>query len=142
MNRKITAVVAVTALTSASFALMLHFRPEKKTQQPLVIPASNESERTAYFASHGWEVREISCSDILIPAVFSEKYSEYAEIQDRQRLPLRENAGKNAVIYVYDIRNFRPDNQKMLAELIVCEGNAVASLVYSEDGKTIVSPVS
>ena len=78
MNRKITAVVAVTALTSASFALMLHFRPEKKTQQPLVIPASTESERTAYFASHGWEVREISCSDILIPAVFSEKYSEYA----------------------------------------------------------------
>ncbi len=141
MNKKfLFTAIAVTAFLS--FGAVIHFRPKKDIKEPLTVPASDESLRTAYFASHGWEVREISCADIVIPAVFSEEYTEYVNIQDRQGLPLRQNTGKNAVIYTYDIKNFSPDNQKMYAELIVCDGNAVASLVYSEDGKSIISPVS
>ncbi|MBR1592186.1 MAG: DUF4830 domain-containing protein [Ruminococcus sp.] len=142
MNRKITAAVALTAVVCASFAIILHFRHEETAKEPLIIPAAEEYQRTAYFASHGWEVREIARADILIPAVFSEEYAEYVRIQDRQRLPLRENAGKNAVIYTYDVRNFSPDSMRMYAELIVCDGNAAASLVYSEDGESIIMPVS
>ena len=57
--------------------------------------------------------------------------------QDKQGMPLREYAGKNATLYVYSVKNYRPDNKKMLAELLVCNDTAIASLVYSEDGGSV-----
>ena len=106
------------------------------------VPAADAAQREAYFASHGWKVEEISVGDVIIPADFSGIYEEYAEIQDRQGLPLREYAGKNAKLYVYEVKNYSPESRKMLAELLVCNENAVASLIYSEDGISIKMPVS
>ena len=39
------------------------------------------------------------------------------------------------------IKNYSPENRRMLAELIVCDDIAVASMVYSEDGETLKMPV-
>ena len=39
------------------------------------------------------------------------------------------------------MKNYSPGNVKMLAELIVCDDIAVASMVYSEDGETVRMPV-
>ena len=55
------------------------------------------------------------------------------ELQDKQKLPLREYRGKNAELYTYRIKNYNPDNKNLLAELIVCDGNAVSSVIYAED---------
>lgn len=106
------------------------------------IPASTTAERINYFSMHGWEVEEVSGKNIVIPSEFSGEYGEYTEIQDKQGLPLREYAGKNGCLYVYEVRNYSPENQKMYAELIVCEDIVVASLVYSEDGGKIRIPVN
>lgn len=111
--------------------------PEKKR-----IPASAVSERIDYFASHGWEVEEIAGKEITIPSDFSQAYEEYVLIQDKQGLPLREYAGRNGQIYVYEVKNYSPESRKMLAELLVCDDTAVASMVYSDDGGTIRLPVS
>lgn len=111
--------------------------PEKKR-----IPASAVSERIDYFASHGWEVEEIAGREITIPAEFSQAYEEYVTLQDKQGLPLREYAGRNGQIYVYEVKNYSPESRKMLAELLVCDDTAVASMVYSDDGGTIRLPVS
>lgn len=111
--------------------------PEKKR-----IPASAVSERIDYFASHGWEVEEIAGKEITIPSDFSQAYEEYVLIQDKQGLPLREYAGRNGQIYVYEVKNYSPESRKMLAELFVCDDTAVASMVYSDDGGTIRLPVS
>ena len=113
---------------------------EEKTSQA-DIPASTIAERINYFSMHGWEVEEVSGKNIVIPSEFSGDYAEYAEIQDRQGLPLRDYAGKNGVLYVYEVRNYSPENMKMYAELITCEDKIIASLVYSEDGGSVSLPV-
>ena len=95
-----------------------------------------------YFASHGWEVEEIAEKNITIPADFSQGYEQYAQLQDKQGLPLREYAGRNAQLYVYDVKNYSPESRKMLAELLVCDDTAIASMVYSEDGGSLRLAVS
>ncbi|MCM1528751.1 MAG: DUF4830 domain-containing protein [Alistipes sp.] len=123
----------VTAAIIISGVILIF--PENKTDPiPSSSPvnASDADSRVSYFASHGWDVEEISSKDITIPSDFSESYEAYAVIQDKQGLPLREYAGKSAKIYVYKVNNYSPDNKKMLAELLVCDDTAVASLVYGE----------
>lgn len=98
------------------------------------VNASTEAERVNYFALHGWEVEEISSKDITIPTNFSEEYEKYAMLQDKQGMPLREYVGKSGKIYVYQVKNYCPADNQMLAELLVCNDTAIASLVYSDNG--------
>ena len=115
----------------------------KKEYIPIVgVDAGDVSARISYFASHGWEAEEISERDITVPAVFSDTYLEYVRMQDKQGLPLRKYAGRAAKLFVYEIKNYSPDNMKMLAELIVCDDTAAASMIYSEDGVSLRMPVS
>ncbi|MDE6539092.1 MAG: DUF4830 domain-containing protein [Ruminococcus sp.] len=134
MKKKIFALVIIAVAIYAVIFLIPDKKPEKEKTEKTRISAKTTAERIDYFALHGWEVEEISEKEIIIPSEFSDAYEEYAVIQDGQGLPLREYAGKNARLYVYEVRNYSPENQKMLAELIVCDDIVVASLVYSEDG--------
>lgn len=134
MKKKILLLVIIALIIYAVIFLIPDKKPENKKSEKTRISAVTTAERIDYFALHGWEVEEISEKEIIIPSEFSEAYEEYAIIQDKQGLPLREYAGKNARLYVYTVRNYSPENQKMLAELIVCDDIVVASLVYSEDG--------
>ena len=126
-------------ITAAAFALTAC--GSRKNISEAVIAAGEPSQRIDYFASHGWEVEEISEKAVTIPSDFSEVYEEYAVIQDRQGLPLRKYAGRNAKLFTYAIKNYSPDSKKMLAELLVCDNTAVASMVYSEDSGSIRMPV-
>lgn len=138
--------IFILALIAIAIYMAIFLIPEKNGKQevsePEIISASTPSERIDYFALHGWEVEEIAGKDITIPSEFSESYEEYAVFQDKQNLPLREYAGKNARLYVYEVHNFRPENKKMLAELLVCDDTVIASMVYSEDGGSIRLSVS
>ncbi|WP_295066874.1 DUF4830 domain-containing protein [Ruminococcus sp.] len=130
----------IMVFAAAAFALA---SCGKKEDIPTQLPkAADVSQRIDYFASHGWEVEEISEKDILIPIEFSDIYEEYAEMQDKQGLPLRKYSGRSAKLYTYEVKNYSPQNMKMLAELLVCDDTAVASMVYSEDGGSIKMPVS
>ncbi len=113
----------------------------KETPTP-VTAVGDVTQRIGYFASHGWEAEEISEKDISIPSSFSDFYEEYARMQDKQGLPLRKYAGRSAKLFVYEIKNYAPENRKILAELLVCDNIAVASMVYSEDGESLRMPVS
>lgn len=126
-------------ISAAAFALTACGRKESPTS---VTAAGDISQRIGYFASHGWEVEEISEKNVDIPAVFSGIYEEYALMQDKQGLPLRSYAGRNAKLFVYEVKNYSPNGLKMLAELLVCDDKAVASMVYSEDGGSLKMPVS
>lgn len=134
MKKKIFALVIIAFAVYAIIFLIPDKKPETEKPEKIRISAGTTAERIDYFALHGWEVEEISEKEIIIPSEFSSAYEEYAVIQDGQGLPLREYAGQNARLYVYTVRNYSPENQKMLAELIVCDDIVVASLVYSEDG--------
>ena len=127
---------------AAAAAFALAACSEKDESTVSAAAAENLSQRISYFASHGWEVEEISEKSVTIPESFSEVYEEYAVMQDKQGLPLRRYAGRNASLFVYEVKNYSPENKKMLAELLVCDNTAVASMVYSEDSGSIRLPVS
>lgn len=140
MSKKfvITAVITAVILSAVIIIFPDHKEPQE-TAGNAVTDASDEAHRTAYFESHGWEVEELSVRDITIPSDFSSAYEEYAVIQDKQGLPLREYAGRNAQIYTYSVINYSPGNRKMQAELLVCDNTAIASVVYGNGEKLPVS---
>lgn len=141
-KKKIFILVLIAIVIYTAIFLIPEKNDKQKVTETEKISASTVNERINYFALHGWEVEEIAGKDITIPSEFSDAYEEYAVFQDNQHLPLREYAGKNARLYVYEVRNFRPENKKMLAELLVCEDTIIASMVYSEDGGSIRLSVS
>ena len=143
MSKKTMYILISAAIALA--AIVLIFPDNKETANvPASAPvdASSVGRRIDYFASHGWEVEEIAEKNIVIPSDFSQSYEQYAQIQDKQGLPLREYAGRNAQLYVYDVKNYSPGSRKMLAELLVCDDTAIASMVYSEDGGSLRLAVS
>lgn len=119
------------------------FIPEKKEKpEPTAkVSASTVTERINYFAMHGWEAEEIFSKNIIIPSEFNESYESFVQLQDKQKLPLRECKGKDAVLYTYRIKNYTPDNKNLLAELMVCDGKAVSSAIYAEDDSSYVISV-
>lgn len=140
--KKRTIILLSAAVVFAAAVILIPSKSANRVPESAPTAASSTAERIDYFASHGWEVEEICSKSITIPKDFSEAYEEYALIQDKQGLPLREYAGKNALLYVYEVKNYSPDSRKMLAELLVCENTAVASMVYSEDGGSLRLAVS
>ena len=142
MSKKLLKILL--AAVAATAAIIMFF-PDGKGEKPPeteAVAATTVSDRINYFASHGWEVEEIAGKMVTIPSDFSPVYEEYAKIQDKQGLPLRKFAGRDALLYVYQVKNYSPDSKKMLAELLVCDDTAIASLVYSEDGGSLKMAVS
>ncbi len=142
MNKKTLLLITFAAAAMAAIAFLPSKGRTSDVPASSYTAASSVSERIDYFASHGWEVEEICSKNITIPSDFTEAYEEYALMQDKQGMPLREYAGKNALLYVYEVKNYSPDSKKMLAELLVCDNTAVASMVYSEDGGSLRLAVS
>ena len=142
MKKRVFILAAVTAAAAVLIITAEHKKSVTDSESPEAPPAANVTERMDYFALHGWEVEEVAAKDIVIPEEFSSAYEEYVRMQDKQGLQLRKYVGRNAKLYVYDIKNYSPDSRKMLAELLVCDDIAVASMVYSEDGGSLRMPVS
>ena len=140
--KKITYLIISAAVLTAAIFIVPKREPAHIIPESAHVAASNVAERMDYFASHGWEVEEIAGKEITIPADFSTVYEEYASLQDKQGMPLREYAGRNAKLYVYNVKNYSPESKKMLAELLVCDDTAIASMVYSEDGGSLRLAVS
>lgn len=143
MNKRPVIFFSVAAIAAVLALVLIPDRSEGETipDSPAVAVAS-VAQRLDYFASHGWEVEEIGAKNVTIPEDFSTVYEEYASLQDKQGMPLREYVGRNAQLYVYEVKNYSPESRKMLAELLVCDDTAIASMVYSEDGGSIKMSVS
>lgn len=142
MKRRTFIVISAALVVGAVYIAVTGEKSDSVIKKSGRVPAATVSERIDYFASHGWEVEEIAGKQITIPEDFSQAYEDYALIQDRQGLPLREYAGESGQLYVYEVKNYSPDSRKMLAELLVCGDTAVASMIYSEDGGSLRLSVS
>jgi len=127
MKKYTCIVVTVSIILIAAFFLMPQNKDVRETAK---IPAATAAERLGYFASHGWAVDELYSQNITIPEVFSAAYEGYADLQDKQGLPLRRHKGEAAELFVYRVNNY---GEGMLAELIVCDGIITASMIYSEE---------
>lgn len=142
MKRRTFIVISAALVMGAAYIAITGEEGNSTVKKGEKVPAATVGERIDYFASHGWEVEEIAGKQITIPENFSHAYEEYAQLQDKQGLPLREYAGKNGHLYVYEVKNYSPESRKMLAELLVCGDTAVASMIYSEDSGSLRLSVS
>ena len=139
--KKLTLLFIGTVIAAAAIIAVCTLPKADDEPEEVFVPAATVGERMDYFASHGWETAETGERSVMIPSVFSDEYEEYARIQDKQGLPLRRFAGRSGHLYTFEVKNYSPESRKMLAELLVCDDIAVASMVYSEDGETIRMPV-
>lgn len=142
MNKNKRLLLIACGLLAAAIVFFPRRSNIPQVPESAFVAASSVSERIEYFALHGWEVEEIGSKSVTIPTDFSQVYEEYALIQDKQGMPLREYAGENAQLYLYEVKNYSPESKNMLAELLVCDNTAVASMVYSEDGGSLKMPVA
>ncbi len=142
MKKKTKFYIALSLVLAAAALVIPGRKDTPEIPESAVTAAGSPSERISYFASHGWEVEELFSRSVTIPADFSAVYEDYALLQDKQGMPLREYAGEEAQLYVYEVKNYSPESRKMLAELLVCDNTAVASMVYSEDGGSLRMTVS
>ena len=142
MKKKTMFILISAAVVTAAAVFFFPDNKKPVKNEYISVDASTVSRRIDYFASHGWEVEEIAEKNITVPSNFSQAYEDYARIQDKQGLPLRKYAGRNAQLYVYEVKNYSPESRKMLAELLVCNDTAIASMVYSDDGGSLRLSVS
>lgn len=131
--KKYKKIVLITGIILVSAFIFLPETKPEKVSESTSPTAETQQERIDYFASHGWEVKELYSQHITIPQSFTPAYEEYAKMQDKQGLPLRKFAGKDAELFVYQVKNYSPDGNNMLAELIICDNTVASSMIYSEN---------
>ena len=106
-------VVLITFLTN-------HLaKPASKSEG---IRCSTTQERVDYINSFDLKTdSKEESKEIIIPEQFNDVYNKYNEIQKQQNFDLTDYKGKTAVMYTYNITNYK-DNDNVIANLIVYDG--------------------
>ena len=105
---------------------------EKKTEKEASTLVLTNDARVEYLKACGWEVDADSCSirEVIIPEEFDETYQNYAALQSRQGFDMERLKGKRVKQITYTITNY-PNDEDVIAELLVYRGNVVAGNICS-----------
>lgn len=122
--KKFFILLAFVVVSAAAF-LIVHNRKEISDNSSEII-LSDEYSRESYLNLKGWDVSLIKSEKINIPSSFDGTYQTYAQIQEKQKLPLKKYKGQQADRYVYAINNYNGD-QLVYAELLIVENRLVSS---------------
>lgn len=99
----------------------------KTTSAISKVDCSTTEKRVDYLNSLGYKTDSSeSQKQILIPSRFNDVYKKYNEIQKQQGYDLTKYKGKQAVMYTYNITNYK-DNDNVVANLIVLKGELVGA---------------
>ncbi len=106
-------VVLITFLTN---------HPAKPASKSEGIRCATTQERVDYINSFDLKTdSKEESKEIIIPEQFNAVYNKYNEIQKQQNFDLTDYKGKTAVMYTYNITNYK-DNDNVIANLIVYDG--------------------
>lgn len=121
--KKIFILLAFIIVSAAAF-LIFHNKKEISDNSSEII-LSDEYSREAYLNLKGWDVSLIKSEKISIPSSFEGTYKAYAQIQEKQKLPLKKYKGQQADRYLYAINNYNGD-QLVYAELLIVDNKLVS----------------
>lgn len=111
-------VVLITFLTN---------HPAKSASKSEGIRCSTTQERVDYINSFDLKTdSKEESKEIIIPEQFNDVYNKYNEIQKQQNFDLTDYKGKTAVMYTYNITNYK-DNDNVIANLIVYDGMLIGA---------------
>lgn len=90
-------------------------------------------ERVQFLADCGWIADAASEQEqvIHIPETFPAVYEDYNALQLQQGYDLHDYAGKDCILFTYDITNWPDESQTVLANLYVYKGRIIGGDIHS-----------
>ena len=111
------AILAITGITVIILTFVSNHNG-KPVDAATFVSCSTEEERKAYLTSLGYTFeKEEHSKNIVIPSEFNDVYKDYNNIQKQQGFNLEKYKGKSAVIYTYNITNYK--NNKQINHLLL-----------------------
>lgn len=101
---------------------------------------SNATERESYLNIKGWDVTQIDSDEVQIPEDFDGVYKTYAQVQQKQKLPLNEYKGKRVERFLYRVNNYNGASE-IYAELLISENNLVAAALIQQTPDGFIKPI-
>lgn len=102
------AIIAVTAVFAVTIAVVGTTVSKPASAQSNSIKAETDSERIAFLAQYGWEVKKevAEVREVVIPGEFDEVYTNYNKIQTDQGFDLTKYQGKTVKRWTYTVTNY------------------------------------
>lgn len=131
-------IFVLLALICGIFFIFCMKKDDIQPESSIIL--SSESEREAYLNIKGWDVTAVITEEITIPADFEGLYKSYAQIQEKQKLPLDKYKGKPAERFLYCVNNYNGDTE-IYAELLISEERLIAAALIEQTPDGFVKPV-
>lgn len=121
--KKFFILLAFVVISAAAFLIFHNKKDISENSSQIIL--SDEYSRESYLNLKGWDVSLIKNEKITIPSSFDGVYQTYAQIQEKQKLPLKNYKGQQADRYVYAINNYN-SGQIVYAELLIVNDQLVS----------------
>lgn len=135
MKKKIICSGAVLIICAGIFVIC---RLKKPSEDNKAIILESSYSREAYLNIKGWDVKEMSSETVRVPESFDGIYKEYADIQEKQKLPLNEYKGKEVRRFLYNVTNYNSENN-VCAELLISENRLIACAIIENKPNGFIS---
>lgn len=122
--------IIISAIIICIILFLVCFRKNSNPAAQDII-LENSYAREAYLNLKGWDVDLINGSNIKIPESFEGIYTEYSQVQKKQKLPLESYKGKNAERFLYRVNNYNGDYD-VFAELLISGNKLVAAALIQQ----------
>ena len=95
--------------------------------------ANSPEARVQFLADCGWAADPASEQEqvIHIPETFPAVYEDYNALQLQQGWDLHDYAGRDCVLFTYDITNWPDESQTVLANLYIYKGRIIGGDIHS-----------
>lgn len=106
-----------------------------QTDAAVSYNAADASERLAFIAQFGWQVKEepAEISEVIIPTDFDEVYEKYNALQKAQGLDLESYQGERVKRWSYTVTNYpnAENTDYIRINLLICDGVVIGGDVCS-----------
>jgi len=134
-RKKAIAIALILALLLGAVILLAGRRDQSGQEEPdtVHIPAETAQDIVAYLNGLGWQVSQepVEVQEVLIPREFNEAYAAYNEIQKRAGFDLSNYSGQDAVRYTYQILNYPGQEEEIVADVLVSNGQIIGGNIQS-----------
>ncbi|MBQ3567031.1 MAG: DUF4830 domain-containing protein [Oscillospiraceae bacterium] len=135
--KKIVVFILLVAVCGVIFLFCMK-KDELSDKEKVIL--SNATERESYLNIKGWDVTQISSDEVQIPGDFEGVYKVYAQVQQKQSLPLAEYKGRSVERFLYRVNNYNGDSE-IYAELLISENNLVAAALIQQIPDGFIKPI-
>lgn len=130
-------LVGVAAFIALIFLLLAPSRaqPTSLESSGYTLTADNEDSRIAFLSQFGWDAdpEPIGVMEIVIPAQFSDVYTEYNDLQKSQGFDLEKYKGERVKKWTYLITNYPNVSGSVIANILIKDGKVVGGDISSAE---------